>query len=724
MAGLCAALSSNAQVCDFDQNTWGYQISPSSTGLAQLRSDSPYSPSSNTYGFTSSTALVASGGRVEVEMDPISTHQSSESYLSFKLGANAESGAGRGMDAGTDYVLVQYKTSQSSSYTDLVKIKGYNNALWGINDAHSQVPISGANYEEVSPFDGGYLPYGAPGAFRISDLPDDTSLILRFVLYSDRTNETWSLDEIRYIQPVHWTNQVGDRDGQNALNWSTLAVPDVNASLYVNDTLVQQPPLDTVEVASLITSSLDTLRLAGWKIRAGQWIHQSGYAVADTHVVLSPEIGLAELTINGGEVLGEITLQYIPHSAAGWRNMAIPLRTTWGDVLEDVSTSILGTNGSIYGWDAGNANWFSMGSNSYTSEEPMTLYGGPGWMDSTDLITVKGRLRSPSDTMYLQYGVPGPNSPFTTATGNEGWNLVFNPFPYPIELDALFSDLDFPSDVSPTAYLWSTKDQQYRSYNSITGAVGGATPIVTPWQSFWLQLNSSPAGGMLPLYLKSDFQASPGGDQLRKTQLSSSSVMIAHSSGSIELKIVDVPGADLKFNPELDHKQKNQGRLEAFLWSGGAVPMRLTLKALDGSHPGGIPMDLSCDTLTFVSIYLGDLSSSWWLEDLSTGHWFDLRNAPAKLEVSPKDSGRFLLWREPYLSRDEEILEPSCNVPVLSEEGFVNESGLIWDLYDDRGFLMVTLNPGDRFSLKGLQGLFIWRSDKCYQKLFIDSSNP
>ncbi|NVK03488.1 MAG: hypothetical protein HWD92_01640 [Flavobacteriia bacterium] len=721
--GLCASSVLHAQLCDFDSGTWPYSIASTSTGTHLISSGSPDAPMGTTYGVNGSNALVCSGGTIILELGAINTLAFPKASFSFRIAANAEPGSGQGMDGGTDYVKVQWRTGQSSSFTDVLKLKGYRNALWGMSDWVSQVELPCSNYEEVTPFDRGYLPFGAPGHITISDLPQDTALEFRIEIHSDRSNETWSIDNIKCTLPTQWTNASGDGDPNNPLNWTAGLVPNAESALLLTDTLASPPPSDTLEVASLITWASDSVSTVGWKLKVGQWFHEDGVAIADTHLIISNQLGIGELTVRAGEVIGEISLEQIPHSYSGWRNMCIPVNTVWGDLIEDVSNAPLGPNGSVYGWDAGNAAWFSMGSSNYSSRYPMTIYGGPNWMDSSNAIVVKGALRGLTDTAFLQYGVPGPTSPFGVAAGNEGWNLIANPYPFPIALDKLFADLDYPVDLAPTAYLWSTKDQQYRSYNLTTGPVSGATNVIAPWQAFWVQLNANP-GGMIPLVLKAEHRAMPGGDVLRKSSAALSVFNIKGPGIHRDLRIADISNTNLQFEGRYDHKQRNREGVHAFFETTDILPMRLSLKSLDPSKVGGVTLAIVSDEIRSLQITLEEYPNAWWLENTQTGEWVNLAAMPYKFEVMSGDTLRFRLWRTNKLDVTEAENALNCHVPRLSDREVHNSSDETWYLYDKEGRVILKLLPQATALIPDLFGVYIWRTSECFEKVFIDSSNP
>lgn len=712
--------SNQAQVCDFDTGNWGYSINSSTTGTYAVSSASPAYPAGSSYGVDGTNALTTSAGKVVIDLDPISTLNQPYSLFSFRLAANAQAGAGKGMDSGSDYVKIEVKTSTLGTYRDVLLIKGYSNALWGMSDRPLHSLISATQFTELVPFDGGHLEYGAPGAITIIDIPKAASVEWRITLYSDRSNEIWSIDDIEMTAATMWTNALGDSDLSNGQNWSSGTIPNSNNTVYLSDTSAPLPSFSNLHIGRMITYADDTLHLLQSGLTCGEWVHIDGVVRSDEHTLLTDSLGYGELSIDSGSVIGSMSIARTGFNFRGWRHMAIPLATTWGDATEDFTNVLFGVNGSIYSWDAGNAQWFSINDGSYSSDYGAVVYGGPGFLDSSNHIKVQGELRAAVDTAWLQYGVPSSSSPFPTIAGNEGWNLIANPYPFPIHLDELFSDPDFPSAVSPTAYIWSTHEQAYRSYNLNTGPVGSATPLIAPWQSFWVQMTTN-ASGLLPMLMKSTFRANGSGDVLRKVNRSASVFSIEAGHAQSELRIAEVTGADLKFEPNYDHRQRNTGGFRAYFQTVQPIASNLSLKSLDPNHAGGIPLMVESDTLVKIEVSGEELDDMWWLEDRSNATWVNLKKDEYRGFVGPNLVGKYFLWRKRLSTVDDRLDYSSCETPRMTDALFVNESGLDWTLHDLNGREVLHLKAYEQQSAPKLKGIYIWRSSNCSEKVFLNT---
>ncbi len=707
-----------SQLCDFDQIGWNYSLSTGSGATALIQSGTPFWPINGVYGSDASQALAISGGEVNLFMDPMNTQGTAGSYFTFNVGAVAESGSGKGMDKGSDYIEVYWRTSTQQSWSPCLRLRGNRNAHWDLQKVGMLTQVDASDYKDILPFEGGLLTAGALNAFVIDGFPEADSLFIRLRLYTDRSNEVWALDDLEFIQPQEWTNQAGDRLASNPLNWSGLSVPSINDAVYLSDSSSWSAWIDTLRVARLITDISDTFDLRDFALRTGQWHHMNGYVHVDSLLTLNSDLGAGTISGERLNVIGNLTIAYRPETLQGWRHLSSPLITRWGDFTEDIHQVMYGTGGSIYAWDAQNAAWYTVNDGSYTTRNtPIAIYGGAGWLDSAKLVSIVGKYSHIGDTAWMEYGIPTANSPFGNVAGNEGWNFVGNPYPFPISLDSLFASADWPSNAAPTAYIWSTEDQTYRSYNSSTGAFGGATPIIHSWQGFWVQLTSS-GPSQTPLVISPSMGGEVSGDALQKRSISSSVFTVRNGSDSARVKLVEVHNARERWDAEYDHKWRGNRDTEVYLLAEDSLnDVRVSVKSLDPIHPGGIPL--------FVrSIYGGKVEIAlkgddvWWLEDPTSQSWRDLSKGPWIGSFGKGEMRKYRLWRKHPLSLDEEEV---IRTPTY-ENGLVdNSTSETWELFDMAGRRRMGIAPHSRAVQFLSAGIYVWRSSQHVVKVVIQS---
>lgn len=167
---LLFSIFSFGQLCNFTSGNWPYSIQ-SNGGLFKISSGSPDYPVGATYGVDSSDAFVASGGEVILSMQAVNTAVSPASSLSFCAGAYGMTGSGKGMDQGTDYIRVEVRTSSALPWDEVLRVRGYGNALWAMDGelTASSLTLPSAIF---TPDDGGSIEsHRAVSKFVVDALP-------------------------------------------------------------------------------------------------------------------------------------------------------------------------------------------------------------------------------------------------------------------------------------------------------------------------------------------------------------------------------------------------------------------------------------------------------------------------------------------------------------------------------------------------------------------------
>src|SRR5690606_19677087 len=172
-------------------------------------------------------------------------------------------------------------------WQDIATVKGFNRALWSMDDKSLCFDVAYPNDEEFIPFDGGTLDAAVPGSIRIENLPQGRNVGIRMVMISDDPDEIWSIDEVGLHCPLHWTGLAGDNNAKNPLNWWPQATPDSTTSVWISDTSTALPFNDTIHVSRLITSAADTLNLMtpAINIHSG-WLHLEGSVQCSTNITM------------------------------------------------------------------------------------------------------------------------------------------------------------------------------------------------------------------------------------------------------------------------------------------------------------------------------------------------------------------------------------------------------------------------------------------------------
>jgi PKD repeat protein len=212
--------------------------------------------------------------------------------------------------------------------------------------------------------------------------------------------------------------------------------------------------------------------------------------------LLSTPTGTARLAplTGSSDIIGDIIMQrYVYDSGVSgplgkWREISAPvIGATFADWQDDFTTwGLAGSNGfsinnfiSIYQYDESVPDVNDSGYVSPTdiNEEIEHPIGYWAYIDNTPLtIDVKGAPGKGTVNFDVTY------TPSSAGVDHDGWNLVANPYPSPINWDATGWT---KVNIEDAIYVWNPTLQQYASYAGGVG-VNGGTAHVASSQAFWV----------------------------------------------------------------------------------------------------------------------------------------------------------------------------------------------------------------------------------------------
>jgi len=201
-------------------------------------------------------------------------------------------------------------------------------------------------------------------------------------------------------------------------------------------------------------------------------------------------------------VSGNLRMQREIVGSTGWRLLAAPLVSNYGDFLDAIFTqgytgsdSATGSPSVLYydetsaGTD--NQRWRKPGADTDVTVPGRGLFtyvfgditGEPAYSAPLpSLLDIIG-LESDGVAGEFDFGIS------YTTTADSGWNLVGNPFAATIDWD----DLSWvKTNVDNTIYLWDTSINSgnggYLTWNGTTGSLGNG--LIPPFQGFWVKANN------------------------------------------------------------------------------------------------------------------------------------------------------------------------------------------------------------------------------------------
>lgn len=202
---------------------------------------------------------------------------------------------------------------------------------------------------------------------------------------------------------------------------------------------------------------------------------------------------LASLS-GSSDIIGDIIMQRYVHDSGvsgplgKWREICAPvIGATFADWQDDFTTwGLVGSNGfsinnfiSIYQYDESVPDVNDSGYVSPTNINEQIDHPNGYWayIDNTPLtIDVKGSPGKGNVDLGVTYTLS------SAGVDHDGWNLVANPYPSPINWDATAWT---KVNIEDAIYVWNPTLQQYASYAGGVG-VNGGTAHVASSQSFWV----------------------------------------------------------------------------------------------------------------------------------------------------------------------------------------------------------------------------------------------
>ncbi len=266
------------------------------------------------------------------------------------------------------------------------------------------------------------------------------------------------------------TNNGSPSVGAGALLFQGTSLQNINGNVYYTDLTIDNSGAGVVSNGN--DSIIGTLTLTN-----------GNFETSGTFVLMSNASNTARIAeITGGSISGDITaLRYIDAGSTNWRFMTSPVsgRTLqdWNDDL--ITTGFPGSDWpdwpsatnrwpNIYYYDETAGTSYEDGyTPAYDITQPINV-GQGFWFWSGDTITGTQSftvdLTGPANTGDVVFPISYNNVGGPT---HDGWNLIGNPYPCPIDWD---SPNWTRSNINGAVYIWNPDLQQYATY------VPGPTP--------------------------------------------------------------------------------------------------------------------------------------------------------------------------------------------------------------------------------------------------------
>ncbi len=323
-----------------------------------------------------------------------------------------------------------------------------------------------------------------------------------------------------HIAGSTWTSS-SSSDWTNASNWSA-GVPNENTNVLFSGTTTATVPVgSTVTINSLNLVSGSSLTVEGTLVSTGDIILDSGASLIST-----------------GTIIGTIT--YNRTVTANWHLISSPLlgSTVEQFILDNGANLATGTGSNI---------GFSVYDNSM-----------PSWMYYTsastgNITSSKGYAvyRATAGTISFKGTMPSSDLAAATSLGDNGWNLIGNPYPSYIaanyNADASNNIMSSVSSFDASyagLYVWDASTSTYIPVNNASDS-----RCVAPGQGFFVKTQS----GISSIPITTAMQSHQTSDVFNRQSITPSVVITAtknNESRSTELRYFDIctHGLDIGFD--------------------------------------------------------------------------------------------------------------------------------------------------------------------------------
>lgn len=413
----------------------------------------------------------------------------------------------------------------------------------------------------------------------------------------------------------------------------SLFVEDLPNNIYVKS--------GTVLVGNALTARRIEISPGAYLVMNGHFLNLS-----DSLILLADSTGYASFR---GKSQSKVRMQqYL--KATGWTHMGLPLSNAMLSAFGPINTAIHPNTRNIYTWDEPNGDWqdpVGAGDGSVVANTPGKGYAL--WIGNYGLSPEKSVIQCIGSVDQLVVPTILSNDGSSNDPNKDGWNLVANPFPCPLNYSWLNT-----TDLLASFSIWDPSTAKYLDYSPLVGDL--VSPLIAPMQGFWVKANGpNPSlGSSLDMQTQC---ASSGDHQFYKhdfNQLDRFQVIVADlKDRSINDQIVVglVEGSSDSLDAEWDAFKRPNPPSSPSL-SMEMKGQRLSINALDFNPASGrskrIPLRfVSAQHRSMFRLHLNSSlmhqSLGYFLEDRLMNEWYDLSNAPYDFLHDTAHPQRFVL---------------------------------------------------------------------------------
>lgn len=419
--------------------------------------------------------------------------------------------------------------------------------------------------------------------------------------------------------------------------------------------------------------------------------------------LVSDAAGTGLILPGSGSVSGDVTMQRYVAGGNGYRYFSPPfVDASIVDINDDVTlvgfagTSNPGAFPNFYYYDETIPDQDSM----VGWSTPTTLSAGYILGVQTGYAMYMGGNRTVDLTGTVNTGTLN-KSVTNVSSGrpsNDGWNLVGNPYPSPLNWDVVAAGL--PTEINDAIYYWDPVGEQYASYVNGSGTNGG-TKQVSSMQGFFIKVNTT-GSYSLPMTNAARMGGNPGFFRTSAPYNEALSVKVQSTTGYTDETVVRFSndGTD-NFDKSFDaYKRFTTSRNAPSLWTNSQVAGTNysinTLHALNTEV--SVPLNLVVMADGVYTISMDDLSSfdataMIYLEDKQAQVMFDVRQHPTysfnALTTDANDRFELHFYPPMQISTTTESCDGNDGSILLDQPGTT-----VWDVNISQNGQTIATLPG------------------------------
>jgi hypothetical protein len=245
-----------------------------------------------------------------------------------------------------------------------------------------------------------------------------------------------------------------------------------------------------------ITNSTNVLEADGCTIKGVLKLTDGTFSTNNQDVVMESDAnGDAIVHHNGGTTLGDFIIRKYIQNTVGHHFLSSPVSTaSINELSDDIVINLNVAHPSLYYYDETIQSDHS--SDGWKAPTSLSHLMTPGtgvtaYFDATAGVTVDITGDFNAGTVCVPLNSTPPVIPYVGNCPPDGWNLVGNPYPSPIDFDELMALSSTSSDVENALYVWDPNTNTYLSYINGVSSPASFGGIIPSMQAFWVRTSAN-----------------------------------------------------------------------------------------------------------------------------------------------------------------------------------------------------------------------------------------